>query len=103
LCPGFCPCLLPLGAGAWTLPEGIGSDLRRSPRLRSTNCFNGSGLASTLRYNKFEAEALIEYEITDRSTGIFNPGVRSIDIEASVDAQRSGLGYTEFGARYAFV
>jgi hypothetical protein len=90
-------------AGAWTLPEGTGQWLAMVTAATSTSYFNGNGLASTPRYNKFEAEALIEYGITSRLTGIFNPGLQSIDIAAPVGAQRSGLGYTEFGARYAFV
>jgi hypothetical protein len=69
----------------------------------STSYFNGSGLASTPRYNKFEAEALIEYGLTDRLTAILNPGLQSIDIAAPNNAERSGLGYTEFGARYGFL
>lgn len=90
-------------AGAWTFPEGTGQWLAMLTAATSTSYFDGSGLASIPRYNKFEAQALIEYGITDRLTGIFKPELQSIDIAAPVDAQRSGLGYTEFGARYGFL
>jgi hypothetical protein len=69
----------------------------------STSYFNGSGLTATPRYNKFEAQALIEYGITDRWTAIINPGLQKIDIAAPVSAERTGLGYTEFGARYGIL
>jgi hypothetical protein len=69
----------------------------------STSYFNGGGLTSLPRYNKFEAQALIEYGITDRWTAIINPGLQRIDIAAPVSAERTGLGYTEFGARYGIL
>jgi protein XagA len=89
-------------AGAWTLPQGTGQWLAMLTAATSTSYFSG-GLASTPRYNKFEAEALIEYGITDRLTAIFNPGLQSINIAAPTNAERAGLGYIEFGARYGFL
>ena len=61
-----------------------------------------AGSASTPRYDKDEAQLLVEYGLTDRLTAIVNPGLQHIDIAAPTDAQRTGLGYTEFGARYGF-
>jgi len=89
-------------AGAWTLPEGAGLWLTTVTAGTANTYFTDSGLAATPRYNKFELSALIEYGLTDRLTGIFNPGLQHIDIAAPTDASRTGLGYTEFGARYAF-
>jgi protein XagA len=90
-------------AGAWTLPQGTGQWLAGLTAATSTSYFNGSGLTSIPRYSKFEAEALIEYGITDNLTGILSPGLQSIDIAPPYSASRSGLGYTEFGARYGFL
>lgn len=69
----------------------------------STSYLEGSNsLMSTPRYDKDELAALIEYGLTDHLTGILNPGLQHIDIAAPTNAERTGLGYTEFGARYGF-
>ena len=91
-------------AGAWTLPEGTGQWLVTFTSSASTNYFNNNSmLAPTARYDKDELAGLIEYGITNRLTGIVSPSLQHIDIAPPTDAQRSGLGYTEFGARYAFL
>jgi protein XagA len=89
-------------AGAWTLPEGTGQWIATLTAATSTEYFTGSGLAPTPRYSKEELQVLIEYGLTDRLTAIFIPGLQNIDIAAPVSAQRTGLNYTDFGARYAF-
>jgi hypothetical protein len=62
--------------------------------------FNSSGsLQSIPRYGKFELQGLIEYGLTDRLTLIASPGFQHVDI-ASPAAQRTGLGFSEFGGRY---
>lgn len=89
-------------AAAWTLPDGTGQWLTTLTLASSTSYLEGSGpLQSTPRYDKDELSALIEYGVTDRLTAIFEPGLQHIDIAAPTDAERTGLGYTEFGARYA--
>ena len=90
-------------AGAWTLPQGVGEWFATVTASESTNYFDGSGVASTPRYDKDEAQLLIEYGLTDRLTAIVEPGLQHIDIAAPTSAERTGLGYTEFGARYGFV
>jgi len=91
-------------AGAWTLPDGTGQWLTTLTAASSTSYLEGSaGLSGTPRYNKDELSALVEYGLTDRLTAIFDPGLQHIDIAAPTSAQRTGLGYTEFGARYAFL
>jgi hypothetical protein len=91
-------------AGAWTLPDGTGQWLTTLTAASSTSYLEGSGgLAATPRYDKDELSALIEYGITDRLTAIVAPGLQHIDIAAPTSAERTGLGYTEFGARYAFL
>jgi protein XagA len=90
-------------AGAWTLPEGTGIWITTLTTTTATNYFNGSGLASTPRYDKAELQALFEYGLTDRLTAIFDPGLQHVDIAAPISAERTGLGYTEFGGRYRFL
>lgn len=90
-------------AGAWTLPEGTGQWLAGALASTSTTVFDGNWApGSTPRYNKVELQALVEYGLTDRLTAIFDPGLQHIDIAAPTSAQRTGLDFTEFGARYAF-
>ena len=106
-CVGFVLGLLCLPstawAGAWTLPEGTGQWLATLTSSTSTTYLEGSNaLMPTPRYNKDEFSALIEYGLTDRLTGILIPGLQHIDIAPPTSAERTGLGYTEFGARYEF-
>ncbi len=89
-------------AGAWTLPQGTGQWVASLLSSTSTTYFQNVGLAPTPRYNKDELSALIEYGFTDQLTGIFIPGLQHIDIGPPNNAERTGLGYTEFGARYGF-
>lgn len=89
-------------AGAWTLPQETGQWVATIDASAATEYFEHGGFLPTPRYDKVEAQLLIEYGITDRLTAIVDPGVQHIDIAAPTSAERSGLGYTEFGARYAF-
>ncbi len=100
LAVGCARCPQAAGAGAWTLPEGHGQVVVTGTASRPTKAFDGSGsLQSTPRYNKNELQALIEYGVTDWLTAIGVPGLQHVDIAAPVDAQRTGFGNTEFGAR----
>jgi protein XagA len=99
-------CSLPSLAwsGAWTLPEGTGQWIATVCASAATNYFNMSAnLAPTPRYDKDELQLLIEYGLTDQLTAIFSPSLQQIDIAAPTSAERAGFGYTEFGARYAFL
>lgn len=89
-------------AGAWTLPEGSGQWIVTFDASVATRYFSDSGLAPTPRYSKEELQAWIEYGLTDRLTGIISPSLQNIDIGSPTNAERTGLGYTEFGARYRF-
>jgi protein XagA len=89
-------------AGAWTLPDSTGQWLATLTASTSTSYFTGGGLASTPRYDKVEAQVLIEYGLTDRLTAIVIPGLQHVDVAPPTNAGRTGLGYTEFGARYGF-
>jgi protein XagA len=88
-------------AAAWTLPQGTGQMLFSVTGSTATEAFDSSGgLTSTPRYNKLDADVLVEYGFTDALTGIFQTGLQHVDIAAPVDASRTGLDYTDFGARY---
>jgi hypothetical protein len=89
-------------AGAWTLPQGTGQSVTTATASTATSGFEDSGIVSTPRYNKFELQELLEYGLTDTLTVIFQPSLQHVDIAAPVSAERSGLGYTDFGARYRF-
>jgi hypothetical protein len=90
-------------AGAWTQPEGTGQWLATVAGSTSTSAFdNSGGLTSIPRYNKLDADVLVEYGITDRLTAIFQTGLQHIDIASPIDASRTGLDYSDFGARYEF-
>jgi protein XagA len=69
----------------------------------ATSAFDDAGLTSTPRYNKLELNGLLEYGVTDQFTAILQPGLQQVDIAAPTSAQRTGLGYTDFGARYQFL
>ncbi len=91
-------------ASAWTLPEGTGQWLATLDASTSTEFWEKDGaLGPTPRYNKVDVDVLVEYGITDRLTFLVDPGLQHIDIASPVSAQRTGLDYTEFGARYAFI
>ncbi len=94
--------LLPTAAsaGAWTLPEGTGEVDLTLTATSAYQAFYGSTLAPTPRYDKIDPQARIEYGITDAFTAILAPSLQSVDIAAPTGAQRTGLGYTEFGGRY---
>jgi hypothetical protein len=91
-------------AGAWTLEEGHGFVALTATASRATQAFDSQrNLVPTPAYNKFEFQALLEYGVADRLTAIIIPGLQHIDIAAPVDASRTGLNYTEAGARYRFL
>lgn len=101
---GFCVLPSVAWAGAWTLPDGTGQWLTTLTAASATNYLNDPGsMTSTPRYDKDELQSLIEYGITDRLTVGFQGGLQHIGIADPIDAERTGLDYTEFGARYAFL
>lgn len=94
----------PAFGGAWTEPQGHGQVIVTTTASRANDAFDGGGhINSTPRYQKLEAEALVEYGFTDRLTGILGPGFQHIDIAPPADAARTGAGYTEAGARFRFL
>jgi hypothetical protein len=87
-------------AAAWTLDAGAGQAFLIGNASSSDQIFNASrSLQSTPRYNKFELTGQIEYGATNWLTLLLLPQLQHIDIAPPIDAQRTGLGYTEFGGR----
>lgn len=87
-------------AGAWTLEAGTGQLVVTDSLSRGVDIFDAArNLQSAPHYDKNELQALIEYGVTDRFTAILQPQLQHVDIGAPVDAQRTGLGYTELGGR----
>jgi Ca2+-binding RTX toxin-like protein len=97
VCVGVLAAPAAASAGAWTMPEGTGQVIATATTSTADRVF---GLGATPRYDKTELQALIEYGFTDRFTGIFMPGLQHVGISAPIEAQRTGLGYTELGGRY---
>ena len=87
-------------AGAWTLPAGAGQFLVLGTASHSVRGFDGDrSLQSIPHYDKYELQALIEYGATDWLTLMALPSLQRISIGAPFDTSRSGLGFTDLGAR----
>jgi hypothetical protein len=88
-------------AGAWTLSEGTGQAALIGTLSQASQIFDWQGnVISAPRYTKFELQGLLEYGVTDRLTVMFLPGMQHVDIDIPGNPSRTGLGYTEAGARY---
>jgi hypothetical protein len=91
----------PAFGGAWTLPKDRGQVLITATGTRADQAFDHNWVAHAVpRYRKLDLPALIEYGLTDDFTAIVSPSLQHIDIAAPYEADRTGLGYTEFGGRY---
>jgi hypothetical protein len=89
-------------AGAWTLEAGQGDAIVNVTPSTAPEAFIGSKSLSPT-YDKIEVEGFVEYGITNSLTAIFAPNFDDIQIGAPTNAGRIGLGYTEFGGRYALL
>lgn len=87
-------------AGAWTLDAGTGQAIITDTTTSASRAFDGSReLRGVPRYDKSELQGLVEYGAADGVTLILSPSLQDVGIRGSIDASRSGLGYTEFGGR----
>lgn len=103
---GFCVWLLPSHAlaGAWTLDANEGKIVVTGSVSAADKAFDSSGSPQNIpRASKLELQALIEYGATDRLTLMAAPGLQHVEIGAPNGAQRTGLGFSDFGARYRFL
>ena len=90
-------------AAAWTLDAGSGNAILTGTASSSDQIFNASrNTRPTPRYGKFELTGLVEYGATNWFTLMLSPQLQHIDIASPIDAQRTGIGYTEFGGRAKF-
>src|SRR5262245_9833344 len=90
----------PVIAGAWTQEKDKGQVIAQGTFTRSTRQFDDSGdPVSIPRYDKFEMNVLIEYGLTDWLTVMTQPQLMWTGIAPPTDAEASGLGYTDLGAR----
>lgn len=91
-------------AGAWTLQEGTGQAALIGTLSQASQVFDWKGnVVGAPRYTKFELQGLLEYGATDRLTLMFLPGLQHVDIDMPGNPSRTGVGYTEGGARYKFL
>jgi protein XagA len=87
-------------AGAWTLDEGKGDVIVTSTAMQASSFFStGYALQPIPHYDKDEAQALIEYGVTNWFTAMFAPSLQHVDIAPPFGGERSGLGYTDIGGR----
>jgi hypothetical protein len=87
-------------AGAWTLDAETGELTVTGTAMQANSAFDSnSKLQSIPRYSKQEAQALIEYGVTNWFTAMFQPSLQHVNIAAPFGAERSGLGYTDIGGR----
>ncbi len=87
-------------AGAWTLESGEGLAITTLTPSQASKAFDAKGdLQSTPRYSKVELQALFEYGVSNWFTAMLTPSLQHVGIGAPLDAQRTGLGYTDVGGR----
>jgi hypothetical protein len=87
-------------AGAWTLDAGTGELIVTGTAMQANSAFKSdSKLQSIPRYGKEEAQALIEYGVTDWFTAMLQPSLQRVSIAPPFGAERAGLGYTDIGGR----
>jgi hypothetical protein len=87
-------------AGAWTLDPGTGELIIAGTAMQATSVFDSnSKLQSIPRYSKEEAQALIEYGVTNWFTAMLQPSLQHVNIAAPFGTERGGLGYTDIGGR----
>ncbi|MDB5600163.1 MAG: hypothetical protein JWN71_2207 [Xanthobacteraceae bacterium] len=87
-------------AGAWTLDAGQGIAVVTGSTASADKVFDGSGNTQSIpRYRKSELQALLEYGATGWLTLMLAPSLQHVGIDPPFGGQRSGLGYTDLGAR----
>jgi protein XagA len=87
-------------AGAWTLDAGQRVAIVTGTLSQADQTFDGSGNRQSIpRYSKNELQALFEFGATNWLTLMLAPSLQHVSIAAPFEAQRSGLGYTDIGAR----
>jgi hypothetical protein len=87
-------------AGAWTLDGGTGDIIVSNVAMQASRYFTTKSVLQPIpHYDKDEAQALIEYGVTNWFTAMFQPSLQHVDIAAPFGGERSGFGYTDIGGR----
>lgn len=86
-------------ASAWPQPEGEGQVILTGVYSHSDKGYDADGETINIDdYTKTEAYLLVEYGVTADLTVLATPSFSHVEVENGDDS--TGLGYTEFGARY---
>jgi protein XagA len=98
LVTGVAPAV-PAAAQAFTQAEGKGRVISSVIYSRSTRGFDDDGHVRDIPdYEKLEVYLLGEYGVTDALTLLATPSFRDVQVRGEEDS--TGLGFTDFGARY---
>lgn len=90
----------PAHAGAYTHPKGRGQAIATTTFISGERYFDAAGrLVPVAEYRKFELSVLAEYGATDWLTLLVQPALVSTSIAQPVDADHTGFGHMEAGAR----
>lgn len=87
-------------AGAWVLPEGSGQAIATVGASSATSRYDADGgERASARFDKTEANLLLEYGLTDRVTVKARIEGERLSFEDKPTENRAGLGFSEAGAR----
>jgi hypothetical protein len=87
-------------AGAWLQEKGHGLLIVSTTMLSGDKIFDAAGRPFSIpRYNRFDADAWLEYGLTDRFTLVLQPALRSVRVSKPYDINYTGFGDSSFGAR----
>jgi len=87
-------------AGAWTLDAGQGQAIVTATPSEANKVFDQNGSQQQApRYSKDEVQSLVEYGASDWLTVMMSPSLQHVSIAPPYEGQRTGLGYTDLGAR----
>jgi hypothetical protein len=87
-------------AGAWLQEKGHGLLIVSTTMLSGDKIFDAAGQPFSIpRYNRFDADAWLEYGLTDRFTLVLQPAFRSVRVAKPYDLRYTGFGDSSFGMR----
>jgi hypothetical protein len=90
----------PARAGAWLQKKGHGLLILSTTMLSGDKVFDTDGRPFSIpRYNRFDADAWLEYGLTDQFTLVLQPALRSVRVAKPYDLRYTGFGDSSFGLR----
>jgi len=91
---------VPARAGAWLQKKGHGLLILSTTMLSGDKVFDTDGRPFSIpRYNRFDADAWLEYGLTDQFTLVLQPALRSVRVAKPYDLRYTGFGDSSFGLR----